>query len=74
MNFYKKKVILIPWPNSSKNHQYFNCKLIEQENFIEVIEEKDFSKLVEKINKMLNLQENPHMSNFKIIDGNRYIT
>jgi UDP-N-acetylglucosamine--N-acetylmuramyl-(pentapeptide) pyrophosphoryl-undecaprenol N-acetylglucosamine transferase len=73
LNFYKKKAILIPWPDSSKNHQYFNCKLIEQENFIEVIEEKDFSNLSKKINNILQNPEDSHMNNFKVISGDKYI-
>jgi UDP-N-acetylglucosamine--N-acetylmuramyl-(pentapeptide) pyrophosphoryl-undecaprenol N-acetylglucosamine transferase len=75
LNFYKKKAILIPWPNSAQNHQYFNCKLIEKKAYIEVLEEHKIEEFQEKINNILNNQEeNIYTQNiFKTVKGSEYI-
>lgn len=70
LNFYKKKALLIPWLASSQNHQYFNGKTIEKNNFIEVVDEKNYDDLLMKINNILanSEEENNFIAdNFKIV-------
>lgn len=75
INYYKKKAILIPWPNSSQNHQYFNAKLLENKNFIEILEENNINNIHNKITGILNNPENNIYSQnvFKTINANEYI-
>ncbi len=54
-----KPSIIIPSPNVSNNHQYFNAKELLEHHAIEVIEEKDLTKelLAQKIDTLLNNRE-----------------
>ena len=54
-----KPSIIIPSPNVSNNHQYFNAKELYDKKAIEMMEEKDLSKenLANKINDLLHNQE-----------------
>lgn len=74
IKYYNRKAILIPWQNSSQNHQYFNSKLVEENNFIEVIGE-DSNLFIEKIKNLLNnSQKNISLNNnFKVIKGEDYL-
>lgn len=51
----KKKSIIIPSPNVSKNHQYFNAIEFERLNYIKMFEEKDLNEdiLYQQINQLL---------------------
>lgn len=54
-----KPSIIIPSPNVSNNHQYFNAKELFDNHAIELLEEKDLTKeiLAEKIDTLLNNKE-----------------
>ncbi|MBQ3834045.1 MAG: undecaprenyldiphospho-muramoylpentapeptide beta-N-acetylglucosaminyltransferase [Elusimicrobia bacterium] len=41
--FYNLPAIFVPFPYATDNHQYFNAKSIEEENFRVVIDEKDLN-------------------------------
>lgn len=63
----EKPSIIIPSPNVANNHQYYNAKELEENQVIEVLEEKEITKevLAEKINILLN---NPEK--IKVLKGN----
>ncbi len=43
VEMYNLPALFIPFPYATANHQYFNAKSIERENFREVVEEKDIT-------------------------------
>ena len=70
----EKPSVIIPSPNVANNHQYYNAMELKNDNVIEVIEEKNFTKeiLSEKINVLLNnttkiLSLKKNMNNYKKI-------
>ncbi|MDD5020710.1 MAG: undecaprenyldiphospho-muramoylpentapeptide beta-N-acetylglucosaminyltransferase [Endomicrobiaceae bacterium] len=58
VEMYGIKAIFIPFPFATDNHQYFNAKNIEKNDFIDVIEEKNLKEeqLIEIIEKNMNNQ------------------
>ncbi len=65
----KKASILIPSPNVSENHQYYNGKVLEDLNAAILLEEKDlnklsitkaFDELYSNPNKIIKMGENAH--------------
>lgn len=71
----EKPSIVIPSPNVSNNHQYYNAKELEEEHIIKVLEEQNLTKesLAEMISTLLNNQEEiealkKNMKSFKKVE------
>ncbi|WP_457621296.1 undecaprenyldiphospho-muramoylpentapeptide beta-N-acetylglucosaminyltransferase [Persephonella sp.] len=68
--FYEKPAIFVPYPYAVSDHQFYNVKWLEKEDYIEIIRDADLNSkiLAEKIQKMLkkNVQEN--IKKYSIID------
>ena len=66
----EKPSIVIPSPNVSNNHQYYNAKELEDRGVIKMIEESDLNKeiLSKMIDKLLNNQEEVNVMKKKMSD------
>lgn len=67
---YKKLALIIPSPNVTKNHQYYNALYFKEKNCLELIEEKTLSKenFIDAIDKLINNSD----IYYKSIEHNNY--
>lgn len=58
LELYKKNAIIIPWPDSSQNHQYMNAKRLNKVKGIFLLQEKNLSLLPNIIKELLQYDPN----------------